>query len=272
MHFSMPRREMEPFYFGTSAKPLFGCYHAPQSERTRECGVVLCYPMENEYIISHRAYRQLAVRLSNVGFPVLRFDFYGCGDSGGDFEQAQIRQWLTDISTAIDEMIGRCNLGKVCLVGLRLGGSLAAMVGGERSDIDGIVLWDPVVSGRAYIEELTTLHREMLRYSYAKPRRGMADEKHTERPEFPITGSMLSDLEKIDLLAIRQKPANNILIVQSNEGPGEGRFREHLESIGAHLEYKPFPSAKIWKKDPHRPLVPNQIVQSVVYWISEIYP
>ena len=75
-----------------------------------------------------------------------------------------------------------------------------------------------------------------------------------------------------DPMAIRQKPANNILIVQSNERWGEGRFREHLERFGAQMEYKAFPSAKSWIKDPHRPLVPNQIVQSVVHWISEIYP
>jgi len=36
------------------------------------------------------------------------------------------------------------------------------MVGTERDDITGMVLWDPIVNGRAYIQELTTLHREML--------------------------------------------------------------------------------------------------------------
>ena len=137
---------MKPFYFGSQEKPLFGCYHAPQAGPTRDCGVVLCHSMGNEYIRFHRAYRQLAIHLSNVGFPVLRFDFYGCGDSSSGCEQGQLRQWLTDISTAIDEIRRRCGLTKICLVGLRLGGSLAMLAGAARGDINGMVLWDPVVN------------------------------------------------------------------------------------------------------------------------------
>ena len=80
----MHRVEIEPFYFGTSSKPLFGCYHVPQSALRRDCGVLFCAPMGSEYVRFHRAYRQLADRLAKAGFPVLRFDFYGCGDSSGD--------------------------------------------------------------------------------------------------------------------------------------------------------------------------------------------
>lgn len=268
----MSRAGIEPFYFGTTQKPLFGCYHAPQSRSARDCSVVLCYPMGQEYIRSHRAYRQLAVRLTNVGFPVLRFDFYGCGDSAGNCEQGQVGQWLTDISTAIDEIRGRCRLGKVCLVGLRLGAALSMMVGAKRGDIEGLVLWDPVVSGSAYIEELTTLHREMQRLSYGKSERCIKGEKHTEILGFPLMDSLLTDLEKIDLLAIRQKPANNMLIIDCNEGASEGQLGEHLKRIGAHLEYQHLPSPKIWVQDPYKALVPAQILHSVASWICEVLP
>jgi len=43
----------------------------------------------------------VAIHLANVGFHVLRFDYYGCGDSSGDSEQGEIRQWLIDILTAL---------------------------------------------------------------------------------------------------------------------------------------------------------------------------
>src|SRR5437773_7734152 len=70
-----------PFYFGSPDKLLFGCYHEPSLERRRKCAVVVCQPVGHEYINSHRALRQLAARLCDAGFPVLRFDYYGCGDS-----------------------------------------------------------------------------------------------------------------------------------------------------------------------------------------------
>lgn len=265
---------MKPFYFGSQEKPLFGCYHAPQAGPTRVCGVVFCHSMGDEYIRFHRAYRQLAIHLSNVGFPVLRFDFYGCGDSSGGCEQGQLRQWLTDISTAIDEIRRRCGLTKVCLVGLRLGGSLAMLAGAARGDIDGTVLWDPVVSGGAYLQELVALHQDMLRVAHVKLEPRTTDGEHTEILGFPLTDYMLTDLENLDLLSTYQKSVNNILVIQSNEKADQGRFLEYLKSIGVHAEYQRLPSPQfwIWMEDFARVLVPQQILQSIVSWISERYP
>ena len=279
MYIGTPGIEIEPFYFGTSGKPLFGCYHAPQSGGAtpriapyRDCGVVLCYPMGHEYIQSHRAYRQLAVRLSKVGFHVLRFDYYGCGDSGGDCEQGAIRQWLTDISTAIDEIRDRNGFVKVCLVGLRLGGTLSMMLGAKRGDIEGLVLWDAVVSGRAYLEELTTLHQEKFRYLHAKPNHHITDEKPIEVLGFSLTDFMRRELDKIDLTSIQKKPANNILLIESSEEAGEGRLREHLKSMDTYLTYQHLPSPQIWIENINKIMMPIQILQSVVSWILEVYP
>ncbi len=265
-------KSLEPLYFGSSTKPLFGCYHAPQSVPSRDCGVVLCYPMGREYVASHRAYRQLAVRLSHAGFYVLRFDFFGCGDSGGDCNQGEIHQWLTDVSTAIREIRRRRCLVKVCLVGLRLGGTLAMMTGAERGDIAGMVLWDPIVNGRIYIDELMSLHEEMLRHSYAKPKRRTTGEKQTEILGFPLTDFMLTDLETLDLFAIRRKPANNILLIETDEEVSSEQLREHLQSIGAHVEYHRLPSPKIWIEEMNKVLVSTQILQSVVSWMSGVFP
>src|SRR5690242_1202032 len=134
-----------PFYFGSPDEPLFGCYHAPRPGQERKCVVVICQPIGHEYIYCHRALRQLAVRLSDSGFPVLRFDYFGCGDSSGSTEEGGIRQWLRDISSAISEARHRAGVAQVCLVGFRLGGALSMITAAERGDIDSLVLWDPVV-------------------------------------------------------------------------------------------------------------------------------
>jgi pimeloyl-ACP methyl ester carboxylesterase len=232
--------------------------------------------MGREYISSHRAIRQLALRLSNAGFHVLRFDFYGCGDSAGNAEQGEICQWVADISTAIGEIRSRSGLVKVCLVGCRLGGTLAVMAGAERGDIGGLVLWDAVVSGKSYVEELIALHQALLQRFPTKPKREAIDGAlHrgvlTEILGFALTDFMRTELQKIDLLAIRQKPANDILLVESNDIPGEGQLAEHLKNLNAHLETQHLPSPQIWTQDSFKALVPNQILQAVVSWISEVY-
>src|SRR5260221_4633500 len=123
------------FYFRSSDKPLFGCYHEPSASRLRSCGILICQPIGHEYVNAHRALRQLAVRLAEAGFPVLRFDYYGCGDSSGNTEDASILQWSADISAAISELRRRTGLFRVCMVGLRLGGALATLVAAEPGDL-----------------------------------------------------------------------------------------------------------------------------------------
>jgi len=268
----MTLEEINPFFFGSSAKRLFGCYHAPRPGVARDCGVVLCSPMGHEYIVSHRAYQKLAVRLSQAGFPVLRFDFYGCGDSAGDGDQDHLGQWLADIAVAIDEVRRRGRVVKVCLMGLRLGGSLAILAGAQRGDVAGLVLWDPVISGKAYVEQLIQIHHETLQRANTPPSSALVKERPTEILGFSLTDSLFADLIKLDLLALRQKPANNVLVIESDPNADGGRLTEHVKSLVAQVESQHFPGPQLWTEDVNKVLVPNQILHSVVAWISRVYP
>src|SRR4051812_34449398 len=91
-----------PTWFGPAERPLFGWYHAPALATARACGVVLCNPFGYEMMCSHRAYRHLAERLATAGFPVLRFDYDGTGDSAGDGEDPErVESWLGSIDLAV---------------------------------------------------------------------------------------------------------------------------------------------------------------------------
>src|SRR5262245_3688452 len=95
---------MKPFFFGSSAQPLFGVYHPPAGSAPTREGVVLCGPFGREYLRAHRALRELAHRLAASGFHVLRFDYSGSGDSSGDGEDADAARWVSDIGAAVDEV------------------------------------------------------------------------------------------------------------------------------------------------------------------------
>ena len=125
---------IEPFFFGGESRPLFGVYHPPTGARIRDVGVVLCYPMGQEYTCVHRAFLQLARRLSSTGFHVLRFDFWGCGDSAGTCEEGRPRLWVQDIATAI-EALRDGQATRICIVGLRWGATLAALCCSQRCDV-----------------------------------------------------------------------------------------------------------------------------------------
>ncbi len=267
----MARAGIEPFYFGTSGKPLFGCYHAPTPGLHRQCGVVLCPPMGREYIQSHRAYQQLAFRLAQAGFPVLRFDFYGCGDSSGDFEHAQLHQWRHDIETAIGEMRARGGVATVCLVGLRLGGTLALSVASQRGDVDSLALWDPIVTGKTYVQELIAMHQDIGDVS-APSGQCLSGEGDTEVLGFPLTERLRRELESVDLFAVEEQLSANTLLLVSDDMSPTKRLRDHLHSLGARAVYRHLPGPKIWRQEhDYSVFVSPQSLHAIVTWFAEVY-
>jgi exosortase A-associated hydrolase 2 len=267
----MTLTQLEPFYFGLADKRLFGSYHAPQTGQFRDCGVVICYPLEPEYIRSHRACHQLAVRLARVGFPVLRFDYYGCGDSSGDAAEGHIKQWLRDIEYAIAELKEQSGVRKVCLIGLRLGASLALTAGAGRTEVTNLVLWEPIVDGKVYLKELTTQHQQIVWHFFAQPKNGTVTKEPAELLGLPLTNTLKADLENLNLLTALPRVPRNILIVESDVAPATESLKEHLQNSGSQVTYRPTTDFKIWTENPDKGLVPGQTLQTILSWMSEVY-
>ena len=144
------------------------------------------------------------------------------------------------------------------------------IVGAERGDIEGLVVWESVVCGQAYLEELATWHREMLWYSPTKGR--TTGEKCTEILGFPLTDSLVAELVMIDLLAIQQKPAQHILVIESSEENHAERVREHLKKMGGHVDHQRLASSKVWREDVNQALVPHRTLQCIISWVSRVCP
>jgi uncharacterized protein len=144
---------MTPFFFGTSDRRLFGVYQPSRREAGRS-GVVLCYPSGQEYVPAHKAFKFLASLLAEAGHDVLRFDYHGTGDSGGDLDDGTPASWCADVSEAIDELKDTAGTDRISLCGLRMGAAWAAQAAAERADVARVVAWDPVLDGRAYLDML----------------------------------------------------------------------------------------------------------------------
>lgn len=262
-----------PFFFRTSEKYLFCCYHRPQGKHYRDCGVILCYPLGQEGIWSHRTFRQLAIGLSRAGFPVLRFDFSGCGDSEGDCDQWSIQQWKTDIESGLVELKKRTQVKNVCLIGLRLGATLARMVGATREDVKGMVLWDPVINGRDYVDELTSQQQKHLERYRGVPQNFIQENEGQEVIGFTLTKDFLTNLQRINLLTVSSQYAKKVLFIQSTEDLLEKELENQIRKNHPFVEFQHLPSNPIWIKGDTlaRKLVPQHIIESVVSWTSEVF-
>lgn len=271
MRASAPVETMEPMFLGEGPKQLFGCYHAPHGTVPRGFGIVMCYPVEMEYVYAHRSFRQLARRLSSAGFAVMRFDYLGCGDSAGEFAEANIEVWTDNISVAVEELRARTGLHEVCIVGMGLGGFLALKYAMERGGVRRAVLWDPVADGRRYVVELRSAH-ESLERTHGDPGRDGGPEGggHTELLGFAFSEELLSELQDIDTSSLLNKPpADSVLVIDSGAEPDRQNLAERLQDTGANVIYQHMPTPKLLSQDLNAALVPNEILQSIVRWVSE---
>lgn len=148
------RAELDiPCHFGPD-HGLFGIYH-PGSFGPREA-VLLCPPLGQEQIRCHRLYRQLAHALAGMGTPVLRFDYYGTGDSAGASDEVEWPRCLVDVATAAEQLRARSGCQRIIAFGARLGGSLA-LAAADSAHFAELILWDPVLDGVTHVATLDAL-------------------------------------------------------------------------------------------------------------------
>jgi len=267
----MPSGELIASYFGQAEKPLFGCFSGPRAGRARSTGIVICQPIGHEYVNSHRALRQLAVRLAAIRFPVLRFDYFGCGDSSGDSAEGRTGEWIEDLAEASSEIARRANVTNLCFVGLRLGASIA-LLGSQRGQTAALVSWDPVVKGRAYLESVISLNQRLLRFR-PKPGKQRRPDWPKDIIGFPLPRELYDEIERIDLLAVRNRPAANVLIVDTEANPDCAGLKDTLESLGASVTLERIDAPPIWVPTENGGLqVPMNVLQSVTAWIDRTCP
>jgi pimeloyl-ACP methyl ester carboxylesterase len=263
---------MNPFYFGTAERRLFGIYEAARRLPVRGA-VVLCHPWGSEYIHAHRSMRQLSKTLMIAGFHTLRFDYSGTGDSAGEMTAASLHDWETDIQLAVDELRETTNAASIVLIGLRLGATLAAHVAAAAvTPTKSLVLWDPVLCGENYVNELLRGYqagwgeREMPRGRPASFGGG-----HEIRG-FPLTERMALELRTVDLAALAPAlPARTLVVIsqatQCQAGLSALELRDQSSSAVEFIESQP-----AWIEwplgHPRAGTVPVGIIQRIVEWLS----
>lgn len=147
-----------PFFFSNGSYELFAILHQPCG-KPNDTGFVFCHPILEEKLWAHRVYVSLARDLAKRGHTVLRFDHSGQGDSDGDFSEVSVESHLNDIEAAVERLrLERPGLKRIALFGLRLGATFAALAALRSKDIDRLVLWEPIVNGERYMQEVLRIN------------------------------------------------------------------------------------------------------------------
>ena len=227
---------MKALFFGSLERKLYGVYHPPLASTPLDAAVILCSPGVQEYVSAHWAFRKLAGLLARRGFHVLRFDWSGTGDSSGATEEASLDLWVDDVQVAAQEALDMSGAATLSVVGRRLGAALAARACAKHGlQVRDLVLWDPVICGREYIEELEERHASHCRQLLHPSR--PAGARFTELLGHPFPLAMRRAIEGIDLRGTARLPAARTLIVSGEDRAACRDLERSIAATGGAARY-----------------------------------
>jgi dipeptidyl aminopeptidase/acylaminoacyl peptidase len=119
--------------------------HRPAAAKGRAPGVVFFHGFTGDRMESHWIFIKCSRALAGAGIASLRFDFFGSGESEGEFREATLKTEIADAEDAVKFFrrqpgIDATRLG---LCGLSLGGLIAASIA-HRVRVKALVLWSAV--------------------------------------------------------------------------------------------------------------------------------
>ena len=128
--------------FQNQGQTLYGMLHLPNGAGPWP-GVVMLHGFTGHRSESHFIFTKQARHLARHGIAALRFDFRGSGESEGEFADVSIEGEISDAAAALDFLQTRPEVDETRLgvLGLSLGGCVAACLAGRDPRIRALVLW-----------------------------------------------------------------------------------------------------------------------------------
>src|SRR5581483_2328962 len=168
----------------------------------------------------------------------------------------------------------RTGVGGIAVVGVRLGGTVAAWAVDEQLEIDALVLWDALSTGDEWLREERTYH--LLARQVPAERAGPPPtDGGEELAGFLLAGDMVDELHHVDLASRVPPPAWPAdLPVLLIEGPRRHRrsLGEPLRARGAHVESQDVPGLAEMLEEAERAEPPTLAVEAIADWLSARRP
>ena len=132
--------KIETISFSSHGKTVIGRLHLPDTEKP-PCVIVshgLFSSKDSEKYIS------LGERFPRKEISLLRFDFRGCGESGGKISESTVSDRIEDLTTAIEIIRSDPRIGpRIGLMGSSSGGYVSLIKAAGEEDIRAVVTWAP---------------------------------------------------------------------------------------------------------------------------------
>lgn len=209
---------------------LRGMIHLPRktSPRGRAPGVVFFHGFTGDRMESHWMFVKCARALANAGVASLRFDFYGSGESDGDFREVTLRGEISDARAAVGFFRRQKGIDprRVGLLGISMGGAIAAVLA-EKAQARAVVLWSALAH---------TAHLRTLAATSAKPIPGGGGAVEYDARE--ISPRFMDDAAKVEPVSALAGYEGPTLIIhpERDEAVPLSHARDFYQAAGAEAK------------------------------------
>ena len=210
---------------------------------------VYCHPLFDERKCAHRFSFQLKNTFLAAGLTLERFDYRGTGEATGDFEDVTLETLCQDISQ-------QANGDKICLIGLRLGASLAFDYCAYSSgSVRKVVLLEPIVNGSQYVDYL--YRKQHIKDLMTGKSAGVLRENGYVNIEgYKTNVHFLEQIENMDMIETAKEnlTESSVLIIQisnnSKIDPEIAGLAKRLECSAKHAHFENVDVPIFWERLP----------------------
>lgn len=199
---------MQAGFLEGSQGPLFHVRHKPSAPVRGH--ILYVHPFAEELNKSRRMAALQARRFAQHGWHVVQPDLYGCGDSGGDFGDADWRTWRDDLERCVDALLPDDGLPRL-LMGLRGGCLLIGDLLAARPDAcAGVIFWQPSVNGETLLNQFLRLRLAAGMMNGQRESTGGLRERLAQGETVEVAGYVLGPGLAAGLAAARLEPPPGI--------------------------------------------------------------
>lgn len=268
------RYSLIPAFLPGTAGNLFSLYYQPDESLSKKHIIVFFPPFADEFNKSRRMISLQAQQLASMGFGVLIVDLYGTGDSEGDFADARMEIWRSDMNYIL-QWLNKRNVNAITLWGMRLGALLAVDSIPIFSNYPTrLLLWAPVIKAEQFITQFLRLRlaADMMKSGVSNEttksmREQLAKGNGLEVAGYQLDAQLVTALDSLDLNKYSLShniPTDWFELVAGEDRPPPlptQKITEKWSAAGVPLRLYTIPGSTFWNT-PEITLVPELLTKT----------
>jgi alpha-beta hydrolase superfamily lysophospholipase len=259
-----------PFWMEREPDPFFAVFHAPDPTVEPRPPVLIVPPWGWHEVASYRSRRTWAGHLAANGHPALRIDLPGTGDSGGTAASPDlVAAWIDAVGRAATWLAEASASSPVTVIGLGLGGLVAAQAIAAGAPIDSLVAWAVPADGRAEVRRQRAFSRlQSARYSLTEPEPALLADGWLEVNGFVLSAETIAALGDLRVPGPATGRLRRALVLDADGIPIATSIVAGLRDAGVDVETGSGPGWEAMTFHPQHDDSPTAVIAAVDRWLG----